>query len=186
MCQELSTGKVCLSACWDTTPREQAPPRTRPTPPGTRHPPGAGTPRPRSRHPPNQASPTPWDQATPQQSMLGDTVNERAVRILLECNLVSKSVEHGNSVDYVALHGEFWLHQKLSKWRRWSDFCFQGICCTEMHATVHILRLVHWNANCINMVPSFLKKVHLWHNNEYQTNIAWLMFGNENPSVLIT
>ena len=45
------------------------------------HPPGAGNP-PGTRHPP--------DQAPPEQSMLGDTVNERAVRILLECNLVLK------------------------------------------------------------------------------------------------
>ena len=54
VCQGFCTwgGGVCLSACWDTTPR-----------PG--------------RHPPS-----------PEQSMLGDTVNERAVCILLECNLV--------------------------------------------------------------------------------------------------
>ena len=54
------------------------PPRTRYTP-GTRYPPpGSGTP--------------PWDQVhpSPVQSMLGDTVNARAVRILLECNLVLK------------------------------------------------------------------------------------------------
>ena len=38
------------------------------TPPGSRHPPGADT--------------------TPVQCMLGDTGNKRAVRILLECNLV--------------------------------------------------------------------------------------------------
>ena len=53
-----SQGGVCLSACWDTTP----PPGTSPPPPQTRHPPA--------------------------QSMLGDTVNARAVCILLECNLV--------------------------------------------------------------------------------------------------
>ena len=61
MCDSVHGGGVCLSACWDTTPQ-------------SRHPPGADTP-PRSRHP-------------PLQSMLGDTVNARAVRILLECNLV--------------------------------------------------------------------------------------------------
>ena len=54
-------GGVCLSACWDTTPPGPGPP------PGTRHLPG-------TRHPP------------PEQSILGDTVNERAVCILLECN----------------------------------------------------------------------------------------------------
>ena len=56
----LSTGGVCLSACWDIPPREQ-------TPPGSRHPPGPDT-RPGSR--------------------LQHTVNERPVRILLECILV--------------------------------------------------------------------------------------------------
>ena len=56
------------------TPQDQAPPL------GTRHhpqeqtPPGADTPQ--SRHP-------------PEQCMLGDTVNKRAVCILLECNLVT-------------------------------------------------------------------------------------------------
>ena len=65
-------GGVCLSACWDTTPRDQAG-----TPPRTRYPPGPGTPPPQTRHP-------------PEQSMLGDTVNEWVVRILLECILVIK------------------------------------------------------------------------------------------------
>ena len=65
VCQEFcSQGVVCLSACWDTTP----------LPPSSRHPPpGPGTP------------PGP---DTPLHCMLGDTVNKRAVCILLECNLV--------------------------------------------------------------------------------------------------
>ena len=59
------------------------------TPPGTDTPPGADTPReqtpprgdtPHSRHPPRSRHPP--------NSMLEDTVNARAVRILLECNLV--------------------------------------------------------------------------------------------------
>ena len=55
-------GGVCLSACLDTTtPREQTPPRADP----------------------------PWSRPPPAQSMLGDTVNARTVRILLECNLVA-------------------------------------------------------------------------------------------------
>ena len=60
-------GGFCLSACWDTTPPQ----------PG--------------RHPPRTRQAPPRDQAgTPQeQSILGDTVNEWAVCILLECNLVS-------------------------------------------------------------------------------------------------
>ena len=90
---------------------------TRYTPPGP-GPPGPGTPpldqvHPQTRcipldqvhprdhvHPPDQVHP-PWDQGPPRpgtppgnrytppaQSMLGDTVNARAVRILLECILV--------------------------------------------------------------------------------------------------
>ena len=49
-----------------------------------------------SRHPPTRYIPPkqtpPGTRCTPPtQSMLGDTVNERAVRILLECNLVSQN-----------------------------------------------------------------------------------------------
>ena len=51
-------------------------------PPPSRHPPEAGTP-PQEQTPPWSRYPPP-----PEQIMLGDTVNERAVRILLECNLV--------------------------------------------------------------------------------------------------
>ena len=76
-------GGVCLSACWDTTPQDQAHPRPGTAPswdqvhPPTRHtppPPRPGTPK--TRHPPAQC-------------MLGDMVNKRAVCILLECNLVA-------------------------------------------------------------------------------------------------
>ena len=80
----LLTGGVCLSACWDTTttpPLKQTPPRRAYTPHGADIPPGAD--------PPDQAPPS-WEQTPPPQSMLGDTVNARAVRILLECNLVYK------------------------------------------------------------------------------------------------
>ena len=51
-------GGVCLSACWDTPLL------------------------------PEQTSPWADSRQPPLQSMLGDTVNARAVRILLECNLV--------------------------------------------------------------------------------------------------
>ena len=88
-------GRGCLSACWDTTPLGADPPGTR-HPPRSRHPP---TRHPPTRHPPGPDTP-PWEQAppgsrsprtrhpSPQQSMLRDTVNERAVCILLNCNLV--------------------------------------------------------------------------------------------------
>ena len=66
VCQEFCPRGVCFSACWDTTPPPRAglPPEQAPRAPGTRHP--------------------------PEQSMPGDTVNEWAVRILLECILVLK------------------------------------------------------------------------------------------------
>ena len=90
------------------TPREQTPPQTRPpqadtppweqTPPGADIPPRADTPlsrhapqadTPLSRHAPlgGDTPPAPSRHA-PQASMLGDTVNAQAVRILLECILV--------------------------------------------------------------------------------------------------
>ena len=65
----LLTGGGSASVHAGTPPREQIP--------QTRHPPRAD--------PPGQAPPSPQEM---QQSMLGDTVNARAVRILLECNLV--------------------------------------------------------------------------------------------------
>ena len=64
------------------------------TPPGADTPWGADTPPPsRSRHPSPRAdtplgADTPPGADTPLQSMLGDKVNARVVRILLECNLV--------------------------------------------------------------------------------------------------
>ena len=60
------------------TPRSRHPPRTDTHTPEQTH----TTPSPQNRHLPGQTPPP------PEQSMLGDTVNARAVRILLECNLV--------------------------------------------------------------------------------------------------
>ena len=69
-------------------PREQTLPREQ-TPPRSRHPPDQTPPRsrhksrhPRSRHPPGSSRPP------PPRSRLRHTVNERPVRILLECILV--------------------------------------------------------------------------------------------------
>ena len=91
----LSTGGVSASAHAGVPP----PPRSRHAPPGADTPPppqsrqshpappGSDMPPPQSRHPLEQIPP--WEQTPPPvQSMLGDTVNARAVRILLECNLV--------------------------------------------------------------------------------------------------
>ena len=79
-CDSVHRGRgVCLSACWNTT-----------HPPGSRHPTKQ---TPRSRHPREQTH-TPPEQTPPGsrhppfKSRLRHTVNERPVRILLECILV--------------------------------------------------------------------------------------------------
>ena len=78
----LSTGGGSAPLHAKIHPRDQRqvpPPQSRHTPPGTRGrypPPRADPPRSRSPLPP------------PAQCMLGDTGNKRAVRIILECNLV--------------------------------------------------------------------------------------------------
>ena len=94
-------GGGCLPQCMlGYPPPDQAHPPPRPGPPGTRHtPPGPGTPPldqapPReTRHPPDQAPPwetrhPPGRPGTPPGSRLQHTVNERPVRILLECIIV--------------------------------------------------------------------------------------------------
>ena len=77
------------------------PPPPRADPPGSRQtvPPGAETPVrtdiPLEQTPPGADTPLgadPPDQAPLVQRMLGDTVNARAVHILLECNLCEKNV----------------------------------------------------------------------------------------------
>ena len=110
----LFTGGGCLSQCM--LGYHPHPPRSRHTPPGSRHPPqsrhspGADTPSPEQTppgadtppqqntpHPPPKAdtpsatSPTPEADTPPPPpgSRLRHTVNERPVRILLECILVS-------------------------------------------------------------------------------------------------
>ena len=101
----LRQGNIFRSVCQEFCPRGGLPqcmlgyhPPPRPDPPGTRHPPpGPGTPLdqtpptrhpPRTRHPPLGTRP-PQTRHPPMQCMLGDTVNERVVCILLECNLVT-------------------------------------------------------------------------------------------------
>ena len=65
------------------TPQDQVQPPRPGTPPGTRYTPQDQV------HPPGPSTPS-QDQVHPlEQSMLGDTVNVRAVRILLEYNFVS-------------------------------------------------------------------------------------------------
>ena len=152
----LFTGGVCLSAYWDATPAgsrhppeqtppwEQTPPQEQ-TPPGSRH-------SPRSRHPPGADTPqeqttlpradTPHRADTPlprEQSMLRDTVNARAVRILLECNLVKlliyylkqiKMLEFGDQNSGLRIHNGF-----QDQFRKWETSCFKrkysisSVCC---------------------------------------------------------
>ena len=78
------------------TPPEQAPPlqdQVHPPRPGTPSAPGT---------PPEQ-TPPPTRYTPPQQSMLGDMVNVRAVRILLECNLVLKVNAHYQITSFVKI-----------------------------------------------------------------------------------
>ena len=92
VCPQEGGRGVCLSACWDTpqppppgadTPQDQAPPRA--DTPGADTPPQEQT-TPRDQAPPQEQ--TPRDQAPPPGSRLQHMVNERPVRILLECILV--------------------------------------------------------------------------------------------------
>ena len=82
------------------------------------HPPGSRHPL-RSRHPP------------PEQTMLGDTVNARAVRILLECNLVLKMYL------FPANKTPYFLYSHLSNQKMYSSFnvestCIVGFCHTPV------------------------------------------------------
>ena len=102
----LSTGGrgVCLSACWDTHPPGNRhppdlapPPRSRP--PRTRHPPGPETPQ--EQTPPQTRHHHHPDPAPPPGSRLQHTVNERPVRIILECILVLISFHRINHLTRV-------------------------------------------------------------------------------------
>ena len=88
----VSTGGVCLSACWDALPPGTG---RHPLPRSGRHPVGSGNPpqeqTPWSRHPLGAGTPL-------AQSMLGDMVNARAVRILLECKLVLHVLPTSNAL----------------------------------------------------------------------------------------
>ena len=89
--------RVCLSACWDTT--IPLPPRAG-TPLGPGTPQDQAAPLHRTKHLPGAdppgANPPLGPGTPPEQSMLGDMDNERAVRILLECNLVCNKTSVGS------------------------------------------------------------------------------------------
>ena len=99
ICDSVNRGAVCsegysIPACTEA-PRPDTPLGVD-TPHWSRHPPEQTSPW--SRHPQEQTSPKadtprsrhpPGADTTPVQSMLRDTVNAQAVRILLECNLVT-------------------------------------------------------------------------------------------------
>ena len=132
---KLGQGYVFTGVCdsvhrgstWPGTPRDQVhPPGTRCTPrtrynPGTRSTPRPGTP-PRTRYTPQDQVHPPSDQLHPSgpdtplrtrytplaQSMLGDTVNVRAERILLEWNLVLfKILPHWSILKSISL--QWWM-----------------------------------------------------------------------------
>ena len=114
----------------DTPPLEQTPPceQTPPivdtpleqTPTGSKHPPPPQKQTLRSRHPPQEQTP-PGSRHPPQsrhaplpvQSMLWDTVNARAVRILLECNLVFHSNEKNLRGLKMSRNGSRWCEWAL-------------------------------------------------------------------------
>ena len=86
------------------------PPGSRPTPPGTRpppeetpHPPGSG------RHPPGPGRPPPG-------SRLQHTVNERPVRILLECILVNLGFQTATFVISGLSSAVFGPYTRLPPW----------------------------------------------------------------------
>ena len=81
------------------------------TPPGADPPPGADTPHPWEQTPPPQEQTPP-----PSQCMLGDTAKIRAVRILLECILVSWSIHTSKECVLMSPNiGVLW-HQQLRGW----------------------------------------------------------------------
>ena len=112
-------GKViCLQVC--VCPQggvpDQVPPKDQVHPPMSRHPPNGAEiphPTPQEQTPPWDQVPH-WEQTTPLEQtpplakcMLGNTVNARAVRILLECNLVELIVS------FFFMH-----HLLLLQWKR--------------------------------------------------------------------
>ena len=99
VCDSVHRGGVCLSACREgSTPREGSPPpegsppREGSTPPGKEAPPllpeGSTTPPPGRKHHPSSRK-----EAPPQHM-----VNERLVRILLECILVLPVISYGYKI----------------------------------------------------------------------------------------
>ena len=93
VCHSVHRRGVCLSACWDTIPPEQAPP-------GSRHPLEQAHPRdqvpleqttppPGTRQPPEQTPPGSRHPSSDQEPPPGRRLLLRTVRILLECILVT-------------------------------------------------------------------------------------------------
>ena len=84
-------GEGCLPQCmlgyspWEQAPPQEQSPRDQ-TSPRSRHPPDQAPPR--DQTPPGTRPPPGPDTTTPPGSRLQHTVNERPVRILLECILV--------------------------------------------------------------------------------------------------
>ena len=119
----LLTGVVYLSAMlgYDPPgadpPPEQTPPWEQ-TPPEADPSPEADTPRkqtpPRSRHPPGKQTPPPG-------SRLRHTVNERPVRILLECILVNNYFDSFSLLNTTATHCPYLvLMEMYTSMRRWN------------------------------------------------------------------
>ena len=113
--RSLGQGNIFSSMCQEFCPRGGGllqcmlgyhPPWQADTPPASRHPSGKENPPgkadPPARRPPLWQGRPPGKETPPSaQCMLGDTVNKRAVCILLECNLVSSSFWENLENSYV-------------------------------------------------------------------------------------
>ena len=75
----------------------------------------------------------PWEQTPPPPSMLGDTVNLRAVRILLECILV-----------YLMVIGQLIFRFTVNKYRRNEFVCFNEKTKTRTQSEEHAKNTASW------------------------------------------
>ena len=98
----LSTGGVCLSACWDTHS-----PLGRHPPPVGRHPTWADTPP--SRHPPQQTAPPGQTPPPGRHPPPSGRLPQRTVRILLECILVIFAFAINISIESVSIFFAFFV-----------------------------------------------------------------------------
>ena len=167
VCQSFCSQGASASVHAGIPPEEQTPP---PPPPS-----GAEIPGSRHTSPPREQTP-PRSRHLPAQSMLGDTVNARAVRILLECNLVQSVTAHmlGGSIRLLPLLHELqylWtiniLHTsrlKLKKYNYKPDKNTRSSCESGVGQSKRTVSLIRFFLYCES---SFL-------NPQYSGNRSWV------------